>query len=199
MKFINNIELIKSLLAFDSEDDFYHLQIIKRKKEHAELGSNSMVVKTYYIKSIEHLEKVFCEIRCLSDFHNARACINLNRRSFEKLAYQMLMKITGQIMNKDFKSVKEAYNSVCGAHSNEPVKRWIIDVDVKDDGIIRAISNDIKNCEPDRRKDKIITCIPTKSGIHLITYPFNVMEFKQFHPEIEIHKDNPTILYISAA
>ena len=27
---VDNFELIKSLLTFDSEDDFYHLQIIRR-------------------------------------------------------------------------------------------------------------------------------------------------------------------------
>ncbi len=32
---INNLNQIKTLLKFDSEDDFYHLQIIKRKKEAA--------------------------------------------------------------------------------------------------------------------------------------------------------------------
>lgn len=49
---INNLELILPLLEFLSEDDFYHLQIIKRKKEHPELGSNSYVVKTYYITPV---------------------------------------------------------------------------------------------------------------------------------------------------
>jgi hypothetical protein len=38
---VDNFEIIKSLLQFDSEDDFYHLQILKRKKENPELGSNS--------------------------------------------------------------------------------------------------------------------------------------------------------------
>ena len=46
---IDNFELIKSLLKFESPDDFYHLQILKRKKENPELGSNSRVVKTYYV------------------------------------------------------------------------------------------------------------------------------------------------------
>lgn len=79
---INNLEQIKGLLVFNSEDDFYHLQIIKRKKEHPELGSNSYVVKTYYISSIDYLNKKFEEIQVLCQYHNARSCINLNRRSF---------------------------------------------------------------------------------------------------------------------
>jgi len=48
---VNNFKQIKELLEFESEDDFYHLQILKRKKEYPELGSNSATIKTYYLKS----------------------------------------------------------------------------------------------------------------------------------------------------
>ena len=37
--------------------------------------------------------------------------------------------------------------------------------------------------------------IETKNGWHLITYPFNLQEFKDVVPH-DIHKNNPTILYI---
>ena len=46
---VNNFKQISDLLKFDTEDDFYYCQILKRKKEHAELGRNSVVVKTYYM------------------------------------------------------------------------------------------------------------------------------------------------------
>lgn len=193
---INNLEQIKKIIEFDSEDDFYHLQIIKRKKEHKELGSNSMIVKTYYVKSYDHLDKIMPEIICLCDFHNARGCINLNRRSFEKLAFQNMRKVTDQIMNRDFRSVKDSYNSVCGAYSNEPNKKWIIDIDEKDQNKIQIIENDIKNCEPNRRENKTIALLETKNGYHLITSVFRLDQFKELNPTIEIHKDNPTILYI---
>lgn len=193
---INNLEQIIALMKFDSEDDFYHLQIIKRKKEHAELGSNSMIVKTYYIRSIEYLQKKFPEMVNLAEFHNARVCINLNRRSFEKVGFQALRKIADQIMNKDFKSIRKVYESVCGAHSNEPDKKWIVDVDEKNPEILHAIRRDIKNFEPNRRQEKVLEILETKNGYHLITSPFNMQEFKTFYPAIDVHKDNPTILYI---
>lgn len=194
---VNNINKIKSLLQFDSEDDFYHLQIIKRKKEHPELGSNSYIVKTYYIRSLEYLEQKYEEIKALCDFHNARGCINLNRRSFEKVAFQTLIKLTGQIMNKDFKSARKAYESVCGAHSNEKEnKKWIIDLDEKDYKKVQLIINTIRNCEPNKRTDKVITELETKHGYHIISRPFDVQEFKEIYPGLDIHKDNPTILYI---
>ena len=190
---MNNIELIKPLLIFEDDDTFYHLQIIKRKKEHSELGSNSYIVKTYYIRSIEYLELKMPEIINLCEFHNARACINLNRRSFEKLAYQMLKKVTDCILNKDFKSVRKSYESVCGSFSNEKDnKKWIVDIDTKDDLCIQ-VKADIIKLEPFGQK--VLACIETKNGYHLITNPFRLDKFKELYPQIEVHKNNPTLLY----
>ena len=39
--------------------------------------------------------------------------------------------------------------------------------------------------------------IKTKSGIHIISAPFNLQKFREEFPDIDVHKDNPTILYIS--
>jgi len=36
----------------------------------------------------------------------------------------------------------------------------------------------------------------SKSGLHIITTPFNISEFNKKYTDIEIHKDNPTNLYI---
>ena len=44
--------------------------------------------------------------------------------------------------------------------------------------------------------DKVIKVIPTKSGYHLITERFDVMEFKKQYPEVDIQKKNPTLLYL---
>jgi hypothetical protein len=43
---------------------------------------------------------------------------------------------------------------------------------------------------------KVIKVIPTKSGYHLITERFDVMEFKKQYPEVDIQKKNPTLLYL---
>ncbi len=191
---IDNIEIIKQLLDFNSEDDFYHLQIIKRKKENPELGSNSYIVKTYYVTSIEYLDKKYDEIKTLCNLHNARASINLNKRSFERMAFHLMKKVCDQIMNKDFKSVRKAYESVCGSYSNETNKKWILDMDTKEDFELR-ISTILNPIEP--VGNKVLCKIPTKNGYHLITSPFNVEKFKKLFPDVDIHKDNPTLLYMS--
>ena len=53
---INNLDIIKDLVKFEFSDEFLHLQILKRKKENPDLGSNSYVVKTFYVRSWEYLE-----------------------------------------------------------------------------------------------------------------------------------------------
>jgi hypothetical protein len=191
---VNNFEQIRELLSFNSEDEFYFAQVLQRKKENSHLGSNSHVVKTYYIPSRENLDRDFPEMKCLADFHNARVYINLNKRSFEKTAFHTLQKITDIIMNKDYKQARKAYNSVCGMYAGGD-KYWIVDIDSKEQQVIVPIINDIKNCRPDRRKFKHIAQVETKNGIHLITTPFDLSEFKPLHPDIEIHKNNPTLLY----
>lgn len=195
---INNINQIKEILSFPSEDSFYHCQILKRKKEHPELRSNSMIVKTYYISSLDYLEKKMPEIIALCEFHNARGCINLNRRSFEQIAFQTLRKVADQILNKDFKSVRKAYESVCGVHSNEQEKKWIIDIDSHDQGVGNEISEIIKSIGPNPGESKLISILQTKNGYHLITKPFNIAQARTFWQlaSIDIHKDNPTILFI---
>lgn len=191
---VNNFEQIKELLKFDNDDTFYFIQILKRKKEHPELGNTSYVVKTYYIKSVDDLEFFKPEMICLAEFHNARVCINLNRRSFKQMAFQTLRKITDIIMNEDYKSVKAAYNSVCGVHSSETDKMWILDID--DFESTEDLLFTLRHIEP--VGSKFIAEIPTKNGVHIITKPFNVETFRTFpeYRKIDLHKNNPTILYI---
>ena len=50
----------------------------------------------------------------------------------------------------------------------------------------------INNAEP--KIDRTIIEIPTKNGVHLITSPF---DRRNFYSCIDIHKNNPTLLYIS--
>lgn len=45
--------------------------------------------------------------------------------------------------------------------------------------------------------DKVCLAVPTKSGVHLITHPFDVGTFQKSFPNIDVHKNNPTLLYFS--
>lgn len=197
---INNLEIIKPILIFSSEDDFYFLEIIKRRKENPQNPSNARIIKSYYIHSIEYLNKLMPEIINLCELENARAYINLNRRSFEKIALQTLKKVTDCIISKDFRSVKKAYNSSCGSFSHEIDKTWVIDVDWVDFENKAEIATKLvpllENLQEQAHNNPMIEYIPTKNGTHIITRPFNKQKFKDYYPNIGIQTNSPTLLYI---
>jgi hypothetical protein len=206
---MNNFDRIKPYLNFDSDDDFYYLQIIKRRKENPELASNARVIQTYFVTSVEYLEERMGEIKVLCDYHDARAYINLNRRSFETMAFQTLKKVADQIMNRDYYSIRRSYVSVAGGVNSEPKKsrKWVVDVDTKSPKEIAELINVIRYCEPNMGHDKVLGDIPTKNGVHLISSPFNVAQFEEACRNYitlgritevpDIQKNSPTILYMN--
>jgi len=190
---INNFKLIAPMLTFDSEDDFYFLQILQRKKENEEIGSNSHVVRNYYIKSIDYLFSHEQEIIKLCDIFNARAMLRLNKRSFEKTAYKCLVNLSNTMSNREFAFCNKSYDKATGQGHNAKKAYWIIDIDNNQVSPLMMAYID-QHCEP--KGSKIVAIIPSKNGNHLITYPFNIETFHIEYPNIGIHKDNPTNLYI---
>jgi len=193
---INNIEKILPFLNFESEDDFYYLQILQRKKENPQLGSNSRVIKNYYINSQEYLLNHYDEIIKLCEQFNARASIRLNVRSYESVAFKALENIANSMRNREYKFIKASYDRACGLGHNDKQKKWILDIDFElTPNTFNSIKEYLNNLEP--IGNKIIETIPSKSGSHIITKPFNTVKFIKDYSNIEIHKDNPTNLYIS--
>ncbi len=197
---IDNFKKVRELLKFRSPDDFYFVQVLQRKKDFKDnseykvsgCNNNSRLIKMYAVSSLEYFDKVESEIKELCKLFNARAGINLNRRSYEKIALQHLKKVTDQILNKDYEHGLKAYSSVCGTYSNENDKKWIIDVDSKDQEM-KSIIDSINSSDP--VGNKFIARLETRSGYHLIVSPFNVSQWN-FKGKIDIHKDNPTNLFI---
>lgn len=204
---INNLELIKPLLQFESNDIYYHLQILKRKKdclEHKKArNNNARCLKTYYIHSIEYFEDRFDEIQKLCKNHQARAYINLNAKSYVKTAFEMNIKVAQRMLNNQFEYIYRSYESAAGmSNVNIGNVRWIVDIDEKEISPL-LVSHIEYGCDPVSTcisgnnvfNTKIITKIPTKNGWHLITAPFNRKQFSDKYPEIGIHINNPTLLY----
>lgn len=199
---IDNFKQIRDMLEFRSQDDFYFLQILQRKKDHKAgkvngTNNNSRLIRAYYVHSLEYFDFIEPEVKELCKLFNARAGINLNRRSYEKMSLQMLRKVTDQIMNKSFNKAHAAYNTVCGAYNHESDKTWIIDIDEPyqlEKQYLNELQDRINDFEPEGNKIKAI--IPSKSGIHLITKPFNLEKFRNFKYSIDVHRNNPTNLFI---
>lgn len=193
---IDNIELIKDLLNFENEGDFYMLYVFKRKKDQPEGERDNhqsvRTIKTYCVESVEYLEKRYDEIKQLCEMFKARAYIHVQKQNHKDVSLNMMVELAKKIQNGQYNQ-KNLFDSVVGQLKTLE-KRWIVDIDTKDETFDREIQEYINTqCRPFGMK--IIANIPTKSGHHLITERFDVMEFKKKYPEIDIQKKNPTLLY----
>lgn len=191
---INNFEIIKPLLYFSNDDIYYHLQILRRGKDHPDMSAANRVIKSYFICSLESLDYVEEEIKKLCEFFGARAYINLAPKSIKKTTMLQLKYLAQRAYEGDFKKIWKAWNTCAGEIKGEE-SRWVVDVDSLSSVIVKDVINCIHKIQPENY-DKVKAVIPTKNGFHIISEPFNLQQFKEIYPDIDVHKNNPTILYI---
>ena len=192
---INNIDIIKPLLNFSESGDFYMLYIFKRKKDQPEGERDNhqsvRTIKTYCIDNLEYLDKRYDEIKQLCEMFKARAYIHIQKQNHKDVSLEMMMGLAQKIKDGQHNQ-KNLFDSVVGQlKTNE--KRWIIDLDKKDDYEVVEMTRVINVTRPEG--DKVECIIPTKSGYHLITKRFDVEMFRNLYPHIDIQKKNPTLLY----
>jgi hypothetical protein len=194
---IDNLELIKPLLHFTDKGDFYMLYVFKRKKDQPEGERDNhqsvRTIKTYCIESIDHLEKRYDEIKQLCEMFKARAYIHVQKQNHKDVSLNMLSSLAERIRD-GVSNQKGLFDSVVGQIKTQE-KRWIVDIDTLDASVISSVMLSIGLCNP-IEEDKIITMIPTKNGVHLITKRFDVMQFKKQFPDMDIQKKNPTLLFL---
>lgn len=188
---VDNYQTIRSLLQFDDPDLFYFLQIMKRRKDNPELEKDMILIDNRYYYSMKEFDMDENWVRFLCDHCNARAYLRLNRRSAKQVAFKTLSRTAEIISNGDYKNVKRTYLSVAGEFHSEKEKTWIVDLD--GDYELEKVIQTIESLDPPIQKVRSI--IPTKNGVHLISKPFQKNLFLQRFPNIDIHTDNPTLLY----
>lgn len=209
----DNFESIKQLIQitdpdFDSNNDkFYTVEILRRRKDNPEMHGDVHSVKVYYINKIADFDSLKDEIIKLCEVFIARAYVSVNCRSYESVTKSAMIEYATRIANNDFKKPYSIFQSCTDKYIRNKNRRWIIDIDAEDAikfGIaVAKLTEKIKciietKCSPFR---DIITIIPSCSGNHIITSPFNTGQFCEClkgefdEPLSLIKKNNPTILY----
>ena len=184
----NNFQIISDFLTeqFSSlngddcsfkDDIFYNVALIGRKKDNALVDGK---VKSYTINDISDLDKYKQEIITICDALKVRAYISVNYKSHRQVALNVMVEIANYSLQDYFKSSRGLYDSVVAKFVDHKKQLWIIDVD-KDDSFGKSVDEltelyikTIESCKPYK---KIVTVIPTKSGKHIITHPFDASEF----------------------
>ena len=192
---INNLDIIKPLLNFTEEGDFYMLYILKRKKdqpkEDRDNHQSSRTIKTYCIDSLDYLDSKYEEIMQLAELFKARAYIHIQKQNHKDVALDMMMLLAERIKNGQHNQ-KNLFESVVGKVKRME-SRWIVDIDDKDEKELAKTIAVLDETRPGGNKVEAV--IPTKSGYHLITKRFDVKSFSEKYPEIDIQRKNPTLLY----
>ena len=196
---VNNFKLIESLLDFTSSDDFYFLQILKRKKENPEVPSNhnnnKRAIRTYYINSLDHYRGIEDEVKAICLATNSRAYIHLTKRSYKRVGKLCAIQVMERAFNEEYNHIYKAFNTACGKpEGRSGQKYWVVDIDNLDINVVDKYEELLQ--------DNHIDTIPTKNGWHIITTPFRLDTFLQkcsinklVNPDIQ--KNNPTLLYYS--
>ena len=196
---IDNFDLIKKHINTSGESEFYMLQIMRRSKDQKENGGKrkQTIIKSYFISSAEYLEYKRDEIIGLCEMFNARAYINLNKKSYKQVSLKALEILAGKIAHEEY-NIKTLFESACGqTGACDGMKTWIVDFDSKDLDELDRVKNIIEMVEP-KGVSKIVETVPTRQGYHLITRPFNKKAFNELYNEkIDVHDNNPTCLYIN--
>jgi hypothetical protein len=65
---------------------------------------------------------------------------------------------------------------------------------VDHDDYLNTLMSKVQELVRETGRDDTLYTIPTKNGIHVICRPFNLAKFRVDYA-IDVHKDNPSILY----
>ena len=197
---IDNFDLIKKHINTSGDgNEFYMLQIMRRAKDQNDYEGKHKknIIKSYFISSPEYLDNKRDEIIGLCEMFNARAYINLNKKSYKQVSLKALEILAGKIAHEDY-NIKSLFDAAAGQTSScDGQKTWIVDYDSKDIDELERIKTIIDSVEP-KGVEKIVETVPTRHGYHLITRPFNKKDFYEVYNEsLSIHDNNPTVLYMN--
>lgn len=203
MKICDNFELLSTFFdRLKSPEDFYFVQIIQRKKDGIELPSytsGARTIRSFYFFNKEHFLEQKEYIKELCRNNKARAYFWINPRNTVDVACESIKQFAELIKSGNTKQGVAVYDRATGSsRSAKYDKLWIVDLDSKDIDYKLNIQSLIYECRPEG--DKIVDIIPTVNGYHLITHKFDKRLFQQKLvikqlDNLDIHNDNPTLLY----
>lgn len=195
---IDNFNIFSSWFEnLTDQGDFFFVQVIQRKKE-CPVGSNNVIKDYYFFDKDSFLNKKE-EIATLCKTFNARAYFWVNPRNCRQVQYEIIREAL-EAIECNSKKLFRCVSKAIGKRRNTNYKPlWILDFDIKDTKLITKYLDIAMGCKH-AGSSLVFNLIPTVNGFHAITKGFDLSQFNQKLNEtglesIDIHKDNPTVLY----
>lgn len=178
--FINDTEGLPEKDSKGTSYYYYVIEIMRRGKDNPDLPAANVHFKNYYIYSWEDYERYENEIKDLCKTFRMRAYISVNRKDLRRVAINTVAEMTRRIAEGDYKRIYKVFESCSGKYKERNKNYWIIDID--NEGMTgkfaAAVRQFVNECQSQFDKN-VITQIPTRSGVHIITHPFNKKEFEK--------------------
>jgi hypothetical protein len=185
---VDNRQLIAPFVpeVFDG-DTFLYTEILDRRKRS---GNN----RGRRLREFIHRDRAgFLEqaprIIEMCDFFQARAYTRLSPRSFRLVGMAYVKTIVEQALTGNWQGMRHAYAKALG--TTPPLERmWLFDCDTPEQ--LQAVYDWVPG-------NVQVATIPSRKGHHVITRPFDASgacgDALRF-VGVQLHKDNPTNLYI---
>jgi len=180
-------------------DKYYVIELMRRGKDNPDMPAANYHFKNYYIYSLKDLDKYEQEIKDICKLLRLRAYCSVNYKLMSQVALDTLAESARRIANHDYKKFYSVFDSASGKFVDKGNHLWVVDVDNVGEnfpiGILKAYINNMES----GYDENVICTLPTKSGIHLITHPFNLQKFNEGFNKalatVEIKKNHLTLLY----
>lgn len=204
----DNFERFRPFMQLPEEeggDAYYVIELVRRGKDCPDLPAANYHFKNYYIDTLKKYDNVQDEIRTLCRTLRLRAYVSVNRKSFRQVTMNTIAEMSRRAAIDDFRRPYAVFESCSGKFVDKNDKHWVVDIDkcsLHEENQItpkwKFIAQDINRCLPEG--DKIELVLPTRSGVHLVTKPFNSRQFVSYYTskgfEIpDIKRSHLTLLY----
>lgn len=177
----------------DDGDTFIYTEMLDRTKRK---GNNGVrLLKAFYHRSADEFREQWPDIRRLCDIAKVRACTRLAHRSYRSVGREFTKLVVDASLSGNWQGMKTLYARAAG--TTAPIeRRWLFDVDAIDErsGKLQRDLTDL---------GVLMAVVPSRRAHHLIAKPFNLTTLfdhvpadGQVLPNVQLHRDNPTNLYI---
>jgi hypothetical protein len=192
---IDNLNKILPILQFQP-GYFFEIIIYKNDNLNQPYEKNNNLIKHYIINNLNELFFYYDEMKRLANIFNGTVYIKLGSYSKEQLGYKMVETLSNKFQNKDLDYSDIFLTSI--ENMKPTLNFYVINLYFNNLSLtslfkLRKIFKDIFP-----GNETILPELETKSGMQIITKPFNIDKLKIHQEEYykcTIKKDNVVVLY----
>lgn len=158
-------------------DKYYVVELMRRGKDNPDMPAANYHFRNYYIYSWRDLDRYEQEIKTVCQMLNLRAYASVNHKLMSQVALDTLAESARRIAAHDYKRFYSIFESCSGKYTSRGHEMWVIDIDdTKDETVLEVVRRFIRTMESGY-DDPVVFTMPTRSGTHIITHPFNLKRF----------------------